>query len=108
MERHYIIIKHLSREYGKAQYLCSHHKDTHTHKINTAKITYLLEDNDSDFNMPLLPIGRLPRQNLNIGITILLNKWAYKHLQDILHKEKEYTCFSAAHIPFSNVDQSKS
>ena len=62
-----------------------------------------------EFNTPLTPMGRSPRQKINKETQALNDKIDQIHLTDIYStfhpKAADYTFFSIAHEIFSRIDQ---
>ena len=92
------------------KYLCTQHRSTPIHKTNTNRHKRRIDSNTiivGDFNTPLTPMDRSPKQKINKE-TQVLNDTDEMDLMAIFRTfhphAKEYTFFSSGHGTFSRTD----
>ena len=97
--------------HNNCKYLCTQHRSTSIHKINTNRHKRKIDSNTiivGDFNTPLTPVDRSPKQKINKETQVLHDTLDEMDLIDIFRtfhpNAEEYTFFSSAHGTFSRID----
>ena len=93
------------------KYLCTQHRSTPIHKTNTNRHKRRIDSNTiivGDFNTPLTPMDRSPKQKINKETQVLNDTLDEIDLLDIFkifHPNAEKnTFFSSVHGTFSRID----
>ena len=96
--------------HNNCKYLCTLHRSTSIHKINTNRLNGEIDSNIitvGDFNTPLTPVNRSSKQKINKETQVLNDTLDEMDPIDIFrtfHPNAEEYTFSSAHGTFSRID----